>query len=62
MICAYVSMEEKKLNALQNLEKEIGQTLLAFNCHEMQPAQLTEEQIERIKAMEKELGVVIVAL
>lgn len=62
MICSYAAMDESKLDSLQQLEKELGQTLLAFSCHEMKPAQLTPEQLERVQALENDLGVVIVAL
>ncbi len=62
MICSYASVEENKLKALQGLEKELGKTLLAFSCHDAQPAQLSPEQLERVQALEKELGVVVVAL
>ena len=62
MICSYASVEEKKLKALQELEKELGKTLLAFNCHDAKPAQLTPEQLKNVQDLEKELGVVVVAL
>ncbi len=62
MICSYAAMDDNKLETLQRVEKEMGQTLLAFSCHEMRPAQLTPEQLERIQALEEDLGVVIVAL
>ncbi len=62
MICSYAPMDEKKLDSLKHLEKELGQTLLAYSCHDMKPAELTPEQVERLKKVEEELGVVIVAL
>jgi len=62
MICSYAPMDEKKLDSLQRLEEEMGQTLLAYSCHNMKPAELTPEQVERLKKVEEELGVVIVAL
>ncbi len=61
MICSYPSMDEKKLKSLQQLEEEMGCTLLALNCQSLKPAQLTSEQLERIKKMEEELGVVLLA-
>lgn len=62
MICSYASVEEKKLKALQKLEKELGKTLLAFSCHDAKPAQLTPEHLKHVQDLEKELGVVVVAL
>ncbi len=62
MICAYAGMEGKKLEALQRAEKDMGRTLLAFSCQDVKPASLSEEQVGRIKTLEKELGIVVVAL
>ena len=62
MICSYPSIDEKKLKNLQQLENETGCTLLALSCQDMKPAQLTSEQLERIKSLEEELGIVVLAL
>ena len=50
-------MDVAKLRALENEMK--GKILLAYK--EMKPAQLTEEQTNKVRMLEKELGVVIVA-
>ncbi len=62
MLCSYPSLDGNKLDSLQHLEKELGRTLLAYNCQQMEPARLTAEELERIQTLEKDLGVVIVAL
>lgn len=62
MLCSYASINEEKLKALQKIEKELGQTLLAFSCHQAQPARLTEEELKKIQSLEKELGMVVVAV
>lgn len=62
MLCSYASVSDEKLNSLQKMEKELGQTLLAFSCHRFQPARLTDEQLEKIQDLEKELGMVLVAI
>ncbi len=62
MICSYPSLDGEKLDSLQHVEKELGRTLLAYNCHQLEPAQLTPEELQRIQSLEKDLGVVIVAL
>ena len=61
MICTYAGMDEKKLEVLQRAEKEMGRPLLAFSCQDVKPAPLSEEQLERVKALEKELGTIVVA-
>jgi len=62
MICSYATVDEEKLKSLQKLGKNMGRTLLAFSCQEIKPAQLTPEQLENIQTLEKDLGVVLVAL
>lgn len=56
----YADLSEMDVAKLRALENEMrGKILLAYK--EMKPAQLTEEQINKVKILEKELGVVIVA-
>ncbi|MFX1466215.1 MAG: hypothetical protein ACFFA5_07070 [Promethearchaeota archaeon] len=56
----YADLSEMDVAKLRALENEMrGKILLAYQ--EMKPAQLTEEQINKVKILEKELGVVIVA-
>lgn len=56
----YADLSEMDVAKLRSLENEMkGKILLAYK--EMKPAQLTEEQINKIKMLEKELGIVIVA-
>ncbi len=62
MICGYAKLDQDKINALQGMEKDMGTILLAFSCQAIKPAELTSEQLERIKEVEEELGVVIVAV
>ena len=62
MICSYAVVDGDKLKALQNLEKDLGQTLVAVSCHEMKPAQLTAGQLKSIKDLEEDLGVVVIAV
>ncbi|MDM8551919.1 hypothetical protein QUF72_17680 [Desulfobacterales bacterium HSG2] len=46
-------MENDKLEAVQKLEKEVGKTLVAFSGHDAKPADLSDEQLSKIKAEEK---------
>jgi len=56
----YADLSEMDVTKLRALENEMqGKILLAYK--EMPPAKLTEEQINKVKILEKELGVVIVA-
>ena len=56
----YADLSEMDIAKLRALENEMrGKILLAYK--EMKPAQLTEEQINKVKILEKELDVVIVA-
>ncbi|WP_287584438.1 hypothetical protein [Candidatus Borrarchaeum sp.] len=56
----YADLSEMDVAKLRALENEMrGKILLAYK--EMKPAQLTEEQINKVKILEKELGIVIVA-
>ncbi len=62
MICSYDAVDDKKINALQEVEKDVGKVLLAINCQEFKPAELTPEQLDRVQALEKELGMVVIAV
>jgi hypothetical protein len=56
----YADLSEMDVAKLRSLENEMkGKILLAYK--EMKPAQLTEEQINKVKMLENDLGVVIVA-
>lgn len=51
-----------QLDAIRALEKQLGTTLLAYGCHEVQPAKPTDQQLAEIKKLEEKLGVVLVAV
>lgn len=53
-------LDEKSVSEVQKLEKEIGTTLLAYPERPL-PAQVTKEQLEKIKDLEKRLCVRLVA-
>ncbi len=56
----YANLSEMDIAKLRSLENEMkGKILLAYK--EMKPAQLTEEQLNKVRMLEKEMGVVIVA-
>jgi hypothetical protein len=63
MLCSLSNkLKEDSLKSIQNLEKEIGKTLLAFNCHDVKPSVLTENELAKIQKLEKNLSVALVAV
>ena len=53
-------VDEKGVGEIQNLEKDLGKTLLAYYTPPV-AANLTVEQVARIKALEEKLCVRLVA-
>ncbi|HJM83233.1 MAG TPA: hypothetical protein QF720_06550 [Nitrospinota bacterium] len=62
MLASLSSLQDESLQSVQDLEKELGNTLLAYTIHDFKPAMLSEEQISKIKELEGELGVALVAM
>jgi hypothetical protein len=62
MLCSLSKAESIDLSAIQGLEKDLGKTLLAFTCHDIKPAEIKDEELSKINALEKKLGVVLVAV
>lgn len=52
-------LEKPALKALQELERELGATLVAYEEPEI--AELSEEQIKRIQSLEECLGSTVIA-
>ncbi len=44
------------------LEQELGRTLLAFRCHNLKPSELSERELQKIKEVEANLGLSLVAV
>ena len=61
MDCTYATLDSGKLEKLQETETQLQRTLLAYDCRNMQPAELSPEQLKKIQELEKELGTLIVA-
>lgn len=55
-------LEAEKLAAIQKLEQDLGKTFLAFTPYDLKPAALNDEELARIKALENELSLSIVAV
>lgn len=62
MLYSYATMDSDKLGAIRALEKDIGTPILAMQALDVPPAKVDRKALERIKALEEELGIVLVAV
>ena len=62
MLCSLSQLAANDLDQITHLERQIGHTLLAFSCHTSDPAALTAEQLDKVKALEAHLGISLVAV
>lgn len=63
MLCSIATrLSEADLDEIASLEKDLGTTVLAFACHPLDAADLSDEQLARVKALEDKLGVALVAV
>lgn len=56
----YARLNKDQIGKLQDLEKEIGKVIVAFEPS-VSYANLTEEQLKKVQQVENELGLVLVA-
>lgn len=63
MICSIANnVNDTTLKAITDLEKDLGKTLLAFSCHNLNASKLNAEELKKIQDTEKKLGVSLVAV
>lgn len=62
MLYPLAALEAEKLNAIQTLEKSIGSPILALAEVDAQNADLPQDQLQMLKDLEEELGIVLVAV
>ena len=63
MLCSLdTRVGESALKAINDLEKDLGKTLLAFRCHSLKPSSLNADQLVKLQAVENRLGVSLVAV
>lgn len=63
MLCSLATkLGPEDLQAITALEKELATPLLAFTCHDLQPAPVNPDQLARIQALENRLGLSLVAV
>ncbi len=57
---SYATPNGKALAAIQNFEKETGKTVLAYDV--WQPADLSEAELQKLQALEKETGYALISV
>jgi hypothetical protein len=63
MLCSLATrLDEGQLGEIASLEKDLGVPMLAFACHQMDPAPMEAAQVDRIVELESRLGVSLVAV
>ncbi len=62
MMCGLSRLDESKLAAIRTVEQKIGKAILAYDCHDIKPADLNSDEMKQLAETEKKLGVVLVAV
>jgi hypothetical protein len=63
MLCSLATkVDEPTLKTITDLEKDLGKTLLAFQCHDLKPTALSAQELSKIQEVEAKLGVSLVAV
>mgnify|MGYP001067692416 CR=1 FL=1 len=58
----YAKLTETELSKVRLFEAQTGKRVLALERVELEPAQLTEEELHSLEALEHEVGFVLVAV
>jgi len=61
MLCSLSKLDDSQLGQIESLEKELGKTLLSFTCHDIKPAELKGDELEKIKNLEKNLTRILIS-
>ncbi len=62
MICSLSRLSEPDLKEIYALEKDLNKALLAFSFRDFKPADVTEEDLFKIRELEKRLGITLLAV
>ncbi len=62
MICSLSNLTEKDLRQINQLEEEIKTPLLAFSCHDVQAAILSDDALAKVEDLERKLGLSLLAV
>ena len=62
MLYAIPELDAERLQKVRNVEEATGLKLLALNALDVEPADIQDEELDDIQALENELGVTLVAV
>ena len=62
MLCSISNLEKETIEAIQNLEKKLGKTMLAFSCHDIKTAQINASEMQEIQEFEKNHSLSLIAV
>ncbi len=63
MMCSVsTKIDDSALASITDLEKELGKTIVAYDCHSLSPSSLNDEQLKKLQDVESKLGCSLVAL
>ena len=62
MLYAFSDLDIERLRKVQNVEKETGLKLLALNAVDVEPATVQDNVLKDIQALERDLGMTVVAV
>jgi hypothetical protein len=61
-IYTYARLTEEQLGKVRSYEEEMEKRILVLRSYNMQPDELSEEELQKLQDLERELGYVIVAV
>ncbi len=61
MFCSASKLDARKIDAIKKLEHELGRPLVAYSCSTPAMGALSEDELLKIKALEAELSLTLVA-
>ncbi len=62
MLWGFSALKDEYIKAINELEEQLGVTLLAFSGINIKNAELTKEDLLKIKGLEEKLGLSLVAV
>ena len=62
MFCSLTTLSETNLKEINQLETEISSPLLAFSCHDVKSAILSDDALAKVQDLEEKLGISLLAV
>lgn len=62
MLCTFSQLDEGTIERIKNLEQELKRPVVAYSCLPGTPARLSEEELEKIRSAEQQLGLSLVVV